>query len=218
MIAEYNGTTDCNIQPCHSNEFPSPVTRPSYSVLDKTKIKETFGIRIPYWTDSLKKCINKYNVIVYAIPETDCPLYYGNKGTAGDEKSNTSILVHYANPDWADYNVKMWGGKYKAQGSSAKKYLFHNTQYSKGTFLTEEQIAAGITEGTSLTEAEFAHNMSNNLKEGDEGYIAPRKFYRMPESDIDAKKFVGKVNYASSMQTHKQGACDLFDGAYKSIF
>lgn len=58
MIAEYAGQTGCDIQPCHSNEFPSPVTRPSYSVLDKTKIKETFGIKIPYWTDSLKICIN----------------------------------------------------------------------------------------------------------------------------------------------------------------
>ena len=58
MIAEYAGQTDCDIQPCHSNEFPSPVTRPSYSVLDKTKIKDTFGIKIPYWTDSLKICIN----------------------------------------------------------------------------------------------------------------------------------------------------------------
>lgn len=57
MIAEYNGTTACDVQPCHSNEFPTPVTRPAYSVLDKTKIKETFGITIPYWTDSLKKCI-----------------------------------------------------------------------------------------------------------------------------------------------------------------
>lgn len=58
MIAEYNGTTDCDVQPCHSNEFPSPVTRPSYSVLDKTKIKEVFGVKVPYWTDSLKKCIS----------------------------------------------------------------------------------------------------------------------------------------------------------------
>ncbi len=57
MIAEYSSQTKCDIQPCHSNEFPSPVTRPSYSVLDKTKIKETFGIKIPYWTESLKKCI-----------------------------------------------------------------------------------------------------------------------------------------------------------------
>ena len=58
MIAEYSGQTECDILPCHSNEFPSLVIRPSYSVLDKTKIKETFGIKIPYWTDSLKICIN----------------------------------------------------------------------------------------------------------------------------------------------------------------
>ena len=56
-IAELAGNTTCDIQPCHSDEFPSPVTRPAYSVLDKTKIKETFGIKIPYWVDSLKKCI-----------------------------------------------------------------------------------------------------------------------------------------------------------------
>lgn len=56
-IAELAGNTDCDIQPCHSDEFPSPVKRPAYSVLDKTKVKETFGVRIPYWTDSLKKCM-----------------------------------------------------------------------------------------------------------------------------------------------------------------
>lgn len=58
MIAEYSGQTNCDIKPCHSEEFPSPVKRPSFSVLDKTKIKQTFGITVPYWTDSLKKCIN----------------------------------------------------------------------------------------------------------------------------------------------------------------
>lgn len=58
MIAEYSGQTECDIQPCHSDEFPSPVKRPAYSVLDKTKVKETFDIKVPYWTDSLKKCIN----------------------------------------------------------------------------------------------------------------------------------------------------------------
>ena len=56
-IAEYAGQSACDIRPCHSDEFPSKVHRPSYSVLDKTKIKETFGLVIPYWTDSLKKCI-----------------------------------------------------------------------------------------------------------------------------------------------------------------
>ena len=57
MIAQYSGNTGCDIRPCHSNEFPSPVKRPSYSVLDKTKIKSVFGIQVPYWTDSLKDCI-----------------------------------------------------------------------------------------------------------------------------------------------------------------
>jgi len=57
MIAEISNNLNCDIQPCHSNEFPSPVTRPNYSVLDKTKIKETFNIKIPYWIDSLKSCI-----------------------------------------------------------------------------------------------------------------------------------------------------------------
>ena len=57
MIAEYAGNKECNIQPCHSDEFPSPVVRPSYSVLDKTKYKQTFGKTVPYWTDSLKACI-----------------------------------------------------------------------------------------------------------------------------------------------------------------
>ena len=57
MIAEYAGNTACEILPCHSDEFPSPVKRPAYSVLDKTKVKESLGISIPYWTDSLKKCI-----------------------------------------------------------------------------------------------------------------------------------------------------------------
>lgn len=56
-IGEYSGHTDCQIRPCHSSEFPSKVCRPSYSVLDKTKVKATFGIDIPYWTDSLKRCL-----------------------------------------------------------------------------------------------------------------------------------------------------------------
>lgn len=63
MIAEYAGNTTCDIRPCHSDEFPSKVVRPSYSVLDKTKFKETFGLKIPYWTDSLKICIKNIKKI-----------------------------------------------------------------------------------------------------------------------------------------------------------
>lgn len=59
-ICALSGNT-CDIQPCHSHEFPSKVTRPSYSVLDKTKVKSDFGITIPYWRDSLVRCINQLN-------------------------------------------------------------------------------------------------------------------------------------------------------------
>ena len=62
-IAELAGNTACDIQPCHSDEFPSPVKRPAYSVLDKTKIKETFGVKVPYWTDSLKACMKNMDAI-----------------------------------------------------------------------------------------------------------------------------------------------------------
>lgn len=57
VIAEMAGNTECDIRPCHSDEYPSPVKRPAYSVLDKTKFKETFGLKVPYWTDSLKTAI-----------------------------------------------------------------------------------------------------------------------------------------------------------------
>ena len=57
MIVRMAKHDKCEILPCHSDEFPSKVTRPSYSVLDKTKIKETFGVRIPYWVDSLEECL-----------------------------------------------------------------------------------------------------------------------------------------------------------------
>lgn len=62
-IAELAGNTACDIQPCHSDEFPSPVKRPAYSVLDKTRIKETFGVKVPYWTDSLKVCMGNMDAI-----------------------------------------------------------------------------------------------------------------------------------------------------------
>ena len=58
-IAAAAGNTGCRINPCHSSEFPSPVTRPPYSVLDKTKIKNTFDIDIPHWRESMEYCIKR---------------------------------------------------------------------------------------------------------------------------------------------------------------
>lgn len=67
MIAEIAGNTNCDIQPCHSDEFPSPVKRPAFSVLDKTKVKDTFGINVPYWTDSLRSCLQSMSNFVRSV-------------------------------------------------------------------------------------------------------------------------------------------------------
>ena len=56
-IAEYSGNTACDVRPCHSSEFPTKVVRPAYSVLDKSLFKSTYGISLPHWTESLKKCL-----------------------------------------------------------------------------------------------------------------------------------------------------------------
>lgn len=63
VIAEYTDNANCDIQPCHSDEFISKVQRPSYSVLDKSKIKATYRMPIPYWTDSLRKCIKNLKIL-----------------------------------------------------------------------------------------------------------------------------------------------------------
>ncbi len=52
------GITTCDVQPCHSDEFPAKAHRPAYSVLDKTKFKATYGVTVPYWLDSLEETIN----------------------------------------------------------------------------------------------------------------------------------------------------------------
>ena len=57
MIASIAGHTGCDVQPCYSSEYPSPVKRPAYSVLDKKTFKDTFGIPVPYWVDSLEECL-----------------------------------------------------------------------------------------------------------------------------------------------------------------
>lgn len=161
---------------------------------EKKDIYDRNDILAPDGRVSFYKSMLKHNVIVFVLPVGEKPLFYGNRDIAGDGKSKATILVRYKNPEYKDYNGRFTGGKYKAQGSSAKKYMFHNTQYNKGTFLSEAQIAAGETKGSSA-------------------YAIPTD----PEK-IQAKKLVGKVNYASSMQSHKQGATKLYDRAYKEIF
>ena len=59
MIHHLAGIGTCKLRPLHTEEYPTNANRPHYSVLDKTKIKDTYGIEIPYWVDSLKECIDK---------------------------------------------------------------------------------------------------------------------------------------------------------------
>lgn len=62
-IARLSGHTSCKVLPCHSAEFPSKVHRPAFSVLDKTKIKQTFGVSVPHWTESLRECMHNMDII-----------------------------------------------------------------------------------------------------------------------------------------------------------
>lgn len=161
---------------------------------EKKEFYDRNDILSPEGRISFYKSMLNHNVIVFVLPPGEKPLFYGNKDTAGDGKSKATILLRYKDDVEKKASGRFTGGKYKAQGSSAKKYMFHNTQYSKGTFLSEADIKEGKTEGSSK-------------------YAIPTD----PEG-IQAKKLVGKVNYASSMQSHKIGATKLYDRAYKEIF
>lgn len=166
-------------------------------------------------TISLGKCINKFRsvsnpnktykdrrVLLLVLPEGTLPPYYGNRKPG---ESLATFLVHY--PEQltdngyvpSNYSGRLAPqstdpdnpkGVVKAQGSSAKKYMIHNTSYSKFKFTPETEFSA----------------------EEPKSY----KYYQMPGSDIKIEKLVGKVNYASSMQSHKQGATKLFHEAYVS--
>ena len=159
-------------------------------------------------TISLGKCINKFQsvsgsktykdrkVLLLVLPEGKLPPYYGNRKEDNGETKAT-LLVHYpktlTNGVYVSANEsgRLSGGKVKAQGSSAKKYMFHNTSYSKFTFTPE---------------SEFDSDNPNTYD-----------YYKMPgDSTTEIKKLVGKVNYASSMQSHKEGSTKLFHDAYMS--
>lgn len=59
MIHKFAGITGCTVKPIHTSDYPTPAVRPHFSVLDKSRIKSTYGIEIPYWTDSVKECVEK---------------------------------------------------------------------------------------------------------------------------------------------------------------
>ena len=150
-------------------------------------------------TISLGKCINKFNgiknsnyinrrVLLLALPEGIKPPYYGNRK---EDEPKATFLVNY--PDDKIHSGRLSGGKVKAQGSSAKKYMIHNTSYSKFKFVSEQDW--DNTENPTIVD-----------------------YYKMPGDNLtEIKKLVGKVNYASSMQSHKPGATKLFHEGYMNM-
>ena len=181
------------------NEIQKNFISSRQTSLEKKEIYDRNNILGADGRVSFYKTMQNNNVMVVVLPPTDKPLYFGNRKTNGDgvdpndpdANAKATLLVHYKDEAYKDFNGRFTEGKYKAQGSSAKKYMIHNVQYSKGKFISEDDIKAGLTK-TSKT-------------------------YAMPtdSEQIKAKKFVGKVNYASSMQSHKLGSVKLFDKAYK---
>ena len=165
-------------------------------------------------TISLYKAAKKYNVIAIVIPDgsnpdypAEQPLWYGNRNTEGSgssayKKKRRTILVNYKDAEnkddnneyYSKYSGRYTDFEYKAQGSSAKKYMLaHNVQASKGKWQTLKNIE-DVKAGTAEKKTS--------------------KTVPIPNCKIEAKKLVGKVNTASSMQSHKIGATKLFNDCW----
>lgn len=191
------------VQKNRISAFTSKVDKEAY--YDRNNILDAEGKTISFY-----KAYKNYNVAVIVLPKGEEPLWYGNAKTDGSgdsahKKTARTILIHHK--DAFDQNsdfYKKYSGRYtkfqyKAQGSSAKKYMVaHNIQASKGTWDTLENLEK---------------NKANTLPEGKTLKDLQLKY--VPLSDgTKPKKLVGKVNTASSMQSHKLGATRCFNDCW----
>ena len=191
------------VQKNRISAFTSKVDKEAY--YDRNNILDAEGKTISFY-----KAYKNYNVAVIVLPQGEQPLWYGNVKTDGSgdsahKKTARTILIHHK--DAFDQNsdfYKKYSGRYtkfeyKAQGSSAKKYMVaHNVQASKGTWDTLENLEK---------------NKANELPEGKTLKDLQLKY--VPLSDgTKPKKLVGKVNTASSMQSHKLGATRCFNDCW----
>lgn len=183
--------------------FSSKVDKEAY--YDRNNILDAEGKTISFY-----KAYKNYNVAVIVLPQGEQPLWYGNVKTDGSgdsahKKTARTILIHHKDAFDQDSDFyKKYSGRYtkfeyKAQGSSAKKYMVaHNVQASKGTWDTLENLEK---------------NKANELPEGKTLKDLQLKY--VPLSDgTKPKKLVGKVNTASSMQSHKLGATRCFNDCW----
>lgn len=191
------------VQKNRISAFTSKVDKEAY--YDRNNILDAEGKTISFY-----KAYKNYNVAVIVLPKGEQPLWYGNVKTDGSgdkahKKTARTILIHHKDAFDQDSDFyKKYSGRYtkfeyKAQGSSAKKYMVaHNVQASKGTWDTLENLEK---------------NKANELPEGKTLKDLQLKY--VPLSDgTKPKKLVGKVNTASSMQSHKLGATRCFNDCW----
>lgn len=175
---------------------------------------------------SWQKCLGKLNTLLYVFPENS---YFPNRFWGGDDKdinndlnkkAHVSLFINYADPI---INTK-YGGRLnhlqvKGQGSSAMRYLIWNvgSQMKKHKDENDEKIDSYFTPQGILYPNGIPENYQavDSLRELENCYHMPTYSDQVDTTEYNYKKMVGKVNYASSMQSHKLGACKLYDDAYK---
>ena len=182
-------------------------------------------------TISFAKSLGKYNTLVYVFPKggkLPNRTWQAQNNQSGDQdkaakKIRCTLFINYADQEKNKiYGGRINNGLVKGQGSSAMRYLIWNTAFQLNKFKDGEgedavKVKSVFTpyEDLDTTANKFVAKPTHEKK----GY------YNMPnydgqtdtsEKDLKITKLVGKVNFASSMQSHKEGACKLYNDAYKS--
>ena len=178
-------------------------------------------------TISWERCREKVNTLLFIYPKGGKfpnRFWGGEDGNAEEDVNKklwTSLFIGYADPE---INVK-YGGRLnklqvKGQGSSAMRYLIWNVNSSLNKFKDDNKnkIKSVFTPNGLLSEDLIPEGYQGieSLKETSGKYVMPMYSGKVDQTEYGYTKMVGKVNYASSMQSHKIGACKLFDDAYKS--
>lgn len=178
-------------------------------------------------TISFAKSFGKYNTLVYIFPKggkLPNRTWQGENNKPGDQdkaakKIRCTLFINYADQAINKiYGGRINNGLVKGQGSSAMRYLIWNTTFQLNKFKdggTKVKSVFTPYEDLDTTTNRFIAKPAHE-KEG---------YYNMPpydgqtdstEKDLKVTKLVGKVNFASSMQSHKEGACKLYNDAYKA--
>lgn len=173
---------------------------------------------------SFSKANSKYNTLVYVFP---AGAKFPNRAWGGSDnedppqeiaqkKSPVTLFVNYANPSINNlYGGRLTHGRVKGQGSSAMRYLIWNVAYALNKLKDEEgqKIESQFTPYSQLDSSTATFREDASSTKG--YYVMPPYDGQQDTTPYKLTKLVGKINFASSMQTHKIGACKLYDDAYK---